>query len=97
MPPGGFIRPSWIISRPRDDTGKQGQGALRKSHAVNLAVTKALKKAPTNNPLDSFTYIAGIRCKETGWLKGDTMLRDNKFTDDLSKAGWTSPSPITPT
>ena len=58
-----------------------------KSHAVNLAVTKALKKPPTNNPLDSFTYIAGIRCKETGWLKGDTMLRDNQFTDDLSKRG----------
>ena len=58
-----------------------------KSHAINLAVTKALKRPPTNNPLDSFSYIAGVRCKEKGWLKGDTMLRDDSFFDDLSKKG----------
>lgn len=45
------------------------------SHAINLGVTKALLRPPTNNPLDSFTYIAGIRCEEKGFLKRDTMIQ----------------------
>jgi hypothetical protein len=77
-----------VAEQPSSTPPEKTKDTCEKSHAVNLAVTKALKRPPTNNPLDSFTYIAGIRCREKGWLKGDTMLRDNKFTDDLSKAGW---------
>lgn len=47
------------------------------SHAINLGVTKALLRPPTNNPLDSFTYIAGIRCQQSGFLKQDTMLQSS--------------------
>lgn len=47
------------------------------SHAINLGVTKALLRPPTNNPLDSFTYIAGIRCQKTGFLRQDTMVQSS--------------------
>ncbi|MFM8524326.1 MAG: carbohydrate porin [Cyanobacteriota bacterium] len=58
-----------------------------KSHAVNLAVTKALKRPPTNNPLDSFTYIAGIRCQEQGLLKQDFLLQSGSLTENLQNKG----------
>lgn len=57
------------------------------SHAVNLAVTKALKRPPTNNPLDSHTYIAGIRCQEKGLLKQDFLLQSGSLTEDLRNKG----------
>ena len=87
QPQPGTGQPATPADNPSDSTPAQAKEPCEKSHAVNLAVTKALKKPPTNNPLDSFTYIAGIRCREKGFLKGDTMLRDNTFTDDLSKKG----------
>lgn len=58
-----------------------------KSHAVNLAVTKALKRPPTNNPLDSHTYIAGIRCQEQGLLKQDFLLQNGSLTENLQNKG----------
>lgn len=63
------------------------QAGCHKSHAVNLAVTKALKRPPTNNPLDSFTYIAGIRCQEKGLLKQDFLLQSGSLTENLQNKG----------
>lgn len=61
--------------------------SCHKSHAVNLAVTKALKRPPTNNPLDSYTYIAGIRCQEKGLLKQDFLLQSGSLTENLQNKG----------
>ena len=61
---------------PEDAEFAAGSGCPL-SHAINLGVTKALLRPPTNNPLDSFTYIAGIRCKEKGFLKQDTMIQSS--------------------
>ena len=47
------------------------------SHGINLGVTRTLLRPPTNNPPDSFTYIAGIRCQQSGFLKQDTMLQSS--------------------
>lgn len=51
------------------------QPACKFSRAVNLGATRALKRPPTNNPLDSHTFIAGIRCRENGFLNQDFMLQ----------------------
>ena len=40
-------------------------------------MTKALLRPPANNPLDSFTYIAGIRCHQHGFLRQDTMVQSS--------------------
>jgi len=62
--------------------------ACEKSHAVNLPVLKAFLRPPTNNPLDSYTYIAGIKCKEKGFLKQDTMIQSGiKEFKELTKQG----------
>ena len=63
------------------------QPSCHKSHADNLAVLKALKRPPTNNPLDSFTYIAGIRCQEEGLFKRDFLLQSGSTIENLRNKG----------
>jgi porin len=58
------------------------------SRAVNLAVTKALLRPPTNNPLDSHVYIAGIRCRESGFLRQDFMLQGIPDLQELADNGF---------
>ena len=67
--------------------GQPTSANCHKSHAVNLAVTKALKRPPTNNPLDSHTYIAGVRCQEEGLLKQDFLLQSGSLTKNLQDKG----------
>lgn len=64
-----------------------GQSSCATSHAVNLAVTKGLKRPPTNNPLDSHTYIAGIRCREEGLLNQDFLLQNGALIEGLQNKG----------
>lgn len=83
--------PGAVASAP-EASGGQGStttapSSCHKSHAVNLAVTKALKRPPTNNPLDSHTYIAGIRCQEQGLLKQDFLLQNGSLTENLQNKG----------
>jgi len=62
--------------------------ACERSHAVNLPVIKAFLRPPTNNPLDSYTYIAGIKCREKGFLKQDTMIQSGiKEFEELANKG----------
>lgn len=83
----GEVAPSTVpveLSESKDSN----PATCEKSHAVNLAVVKAFLRPPTNNPLDSFTYIAGIKCKEKGFLKQDTMIQSNlKVFEELAKKG----------
>jgi porin len=80
--------PTGPAGTPAPTTGSPPTAAsCHKSHAVNLAVTKALKRPPTNNPLDSFTYIAGISCQEEGLLKQDFLLQSGSLTRDLQDKG----------
>jgi porin len=58
-----------------------------RSYALNLGVLKALKRPPTNNPLDSHTYIAGVRCQEKGLLKQDFLLQSDSLTKNLQNKG----------
>ena len=70
-------RPAAEAGLPTNPDAEVGTSSCPLSHAINLGVTKALLRPPTNNPLDSFTYIAGIRCKEEGFLKQDTMIQSS--------------------
>lgn len=87
--PGGAS--GTVASAPEASVGQASNAAVpsscHKSHAVNLAVTKALKRPPTNNPLDSHTYIAGIRCQEQGLLKQDFLLQNGSLTENLQNKG----------
>ncbi|MFQ6539322.1 MULTISPECIES: carbohydrate porin [Aphanothece] len=60
-------------SQPSPDSAEKEACPL--SRALNLGVTKALKRPATNNPLDSFTYIAGIRCRGQGIENQDFMFQ----------------------
>lgn len=68
-------------------TAKPPASNCRRSRALNLGVTKSVKRPPTNNPLDSFTHIAGIRCHKEGWLEGDFMLTDTPGFRELADKG----------
>jgi porin len=68
-------------------TAKPPAASCRRSRALNLGVTKSVKRPPTNNPLDSFTHIAGIRCHKEGWLEGDFMLTDTPGFRELADKG----------
>jgi porin len=73
---------------PAPTSGSQAPSTnCDRSYALNLGVTKALKRPPTNNPLDSHTYIAGVRCQEKGLLKQDFLLQNGSLTENLQDKG----------
>lgn len=73
---------------PTSVAADPSQPVCKPSRAVNLAVTKALKRPPTNNPLDSHTFIAGVRCHEDGWTTGDYLLTDTPEFRRLASKGF---------
>ena len=82
------VNPTATPTAKADPGAEVVKSACPPSHAINLAVTKALLRPPTNNPLDSFTYIAGIRCQEKGFLKQDSMIQSSiPAIEDLGKKG----------
>lgn len=71
---------------PTSDPPASSSGCIP-SRAANLGVTKALKRPPTNNPLDSHTYIAGIRCRQDGVLNQDFLITDSPGFRQLAARG----------
>ena len=83
---------NFFLSKNDDKGVKKATEKCKFSKALNLGVTKALKRPPTNNPLDSHVFIAGIKCKEKGSesniLKKDFLLQSGTIFDQLSDKGF---------